>query len=124
MTDKARGHGGTEARRGRVSGLRFPTCLWSPLVPSLGAYLPACLRGSRDQLTLELVGVRGLGDGVFLGDHAVEVELGDRAVEAAHADGAVGLDDVGDLEGAGLADQVADGGGAEERLDGGAHAGL
>src|SRR3954449_8071133 len=55
---------------------------------------------------LELLGVSGLGDRVFLADVAVDEQLLDRAVERLHAQRTAGLDDVGDFEDAVLADAV------------------
>src|SRR3954464_10987500 len=73
---------------------------------------------------LELLGVGGLGDRVFLADVAVDEQLLDRAVEGLHAQRAAGLDDVGDFENAVFADAVPHGGRAEHDLDRRNHARL
>src|SRR3954469_7511839 len=117
MKDEAMSPIPRRGRRGRVPSAFLHTIVlllytWDPstTVAPLGRDAP-----------LELLGVGGLGDRVFLADVTVDEELLDRAVERLHAQGAAGLDDVGDFENAVLADAVPHGGCAEHDLDGRDH---
>src|SRR3954463_992069 len=76
------------------------------------------------QRTLQLLGMRRLGDRIFAADVAVDVQLLDRAVERLHTERSAGLDDVGNFENPVFANAVTHRGRAQHDLDARNHARL